>query len=223
MPRVMPQRLHNRLSMTTAINLNSYIAVVGVHTSLWTFTALYLPRTSLTNGNTEWDSSQQLSSRDRPQHPFMVALTQNPTWTLACICLGAGLVQTWWARQVRRWWLDLVLQGTQEEKRIQSVFHNSKNLTVRTITHQNYPNFKINIKIDVSSSMGSNFFGFFCDTSYLSLIRCSYLKVPTIFKKPQNLCSFHLLQSHLKDISIGTIDIDCHSLYPISGLGYSYA
>ena len=168
--------------MTTAINLNSYIAVVGVYTSLWTFTALYLPRTTLTNGNTEWDSSQQLSSRDRPQHPFMVALTQNPTWTLACICLGAGLVQTWWARQVRRWWLDLVIQGTQEEKRIQNVFHNSKNLTVRTIQcNRTILILKIKIKIDVSSSLGSNLFGFFCDTCHPIVIRSSYLKVPTIF------------------------------------------
>jgi hypothetical protein len=74
----------------------------------------------------------------------MVALTQNPTWTLACICLGAGLVQSWWARQVRRWWLDLVIQGsTQEEKRMQSAFHDSKKWTVRITTmNQNYLNFE---------------------------------------------------------------------------------
>jgi len=57
-------------------------------------------------------------------------LTQNPTWTLACICLGAGLVQSWWARQVRRWWLDLYIQGTVEEKRMQGAFHDSKRLTM---------------------------------------------------------------------------------------------
>jgi phosphatidylinositol glycan class F len=127
--------------MTTdsdAIPINSYIAVVGVHTSLWMFTALYLPRTTFTNElkNTEWDSSLQLSSRDRPQHPFLVDLTQNPTWTLACICLGACLVQSWWAGQVRRWCLDLSIQGTQEEKRMQKASHDSKKLTVRTIIHQ---------------------------------------------------------------------------------------
>ena len=120
-------------SIVESIPINSYIAVVGVHTSLWTFTALYLPRTTLINGlkNTEWDSSQQLSSRDRPQHPFLVALTQNPTWTLACICIGAALVQSWWAGQVKRWWLDLFIQGTQEEKRIQRAFYDRKKLTVR--------------------------------------------------------------------------------------------
>jgi phosphatidylinositol glycan class F len=122
---------------TDSIPINSYIAVVGVHTSLWTFTALYLPRTTFANGlkNTEWD--QQLSSRDRPQHPFLVALTQNPTWTLTWICLGAGLVQSWWAGRVRRWWLDLSIQGTQEEKRLQRAILDRKKLTVRLHTiHQ---------------------------------------------------------------------------------------
>ena len=209
--------------MTTdsMIPINSYIAVVGVHTSLWTFTALYLPRTTLTNGNTEW---QQLSSRDRPQHPFMVALTQNPTWTLACICLGASLVQSWWARQVRRWWLDLFIQGTKEEKRMQSAFHDSKNLTVRTAIHQNYFRIEIKIKIDVSPSVGSNFLCVFYDPCHLGVIRGSYLKV-LIFLKRQYLCSLemnHLLQSYLKDISLGVVNVDRHSLYASSGPGYSY-
>lgn len=131
-----------------SIPINGYIAVVGVHTTLWAFTALFLPRTTLMNGleKTKWDSSQQLSSRDRPQHPFLVALTLNPTWTLACICIGAGIVQSWWAGQIRRWWLDLSIQGTEEETRIQRAFHDSKKLTVRvqpTIIDQNYPISKV--------------------------------------------------------------------------------
>ena len=138
------------MTNTDSIPINSYIAVVGVHASLWAFTALYLPRTTFTNGlkNTEWNSSQQLSSRDRPQHPFLVALTQNPTWTLACICLGAGLVQSWWAGRVRRWWLELFIQGqgTQEEKRVQRAFHDSKKLTVRTTINQSCLDFKMKIK-----------------------------------------------------------------------------
>lgn len=127
--------------LANSIPINSYIAVVGVHTTLWAFTGLYLPRTTFTSGpDTKWNSSQQLSSRDRPQHSFLVALTVNPTWTLACICLGAGIVQSWWAGQVKRWWLDLSIQGTDEEKRIQRAFHDSKKLTVRVrppTTHYN--------------------------------------------------------------------------------------
>jgi GPI ethanolamine phosphate transferase 2/3 subunit F len=122
----------------SSIPINSYIAVVGVHTTLWAFTALYLPRTNLTN-SPEWDSSQQLSSRDRPQHPFLVALTRNPTWTLACICIGASLVQSWWAGQVNRWWLDLSIQGTEEEERTQRAFHDSRKLTVRFPTVPTQP------------------------------------------------------------------------------------
>ena len=41
--------------------------------------------------------------------------------------------------------------------------------------------------------------------------------------KPQDHMLTHLLQSYLKDISLGAVDIDCHSLYASSGPGYSYA
>jgi hypothetical protein len=44
--------------------------------------------------------------------------------------------------------------------------------------------------------------------------------------KPQDLRSLetnHLLQSYPEDISLGAVDIDCHSLYASSGPGYSYA
>ena len=119
----------NKSGLSHSIPINSYIPVVGVHTTLWAFTALYLPRTTLID--TEWDSSQQLSSRDRPQHPFLVALTQNPTWTLACICVGAGFVQSWWAGQVRRWWLDLSIQHTEGEKRMPRGVHKGQPVVVR--------------------------------------------------------------------------------------------
>jgi len=55
-------------------------------------------------------------------------LTLNPTWTLACICVGASIVQSWWAGKIRHWWLDLSIQGTDEEKRMQKAFHDSKKL-----------------------------------------------------------------------------------------------
>ena len=121
------QMTNHKGGLSDSIPINSYIAVVGVHTTLWAFVALYLPRTTLT----EWEE-QQLSSRDRPQHPFLVALTQNPTWTLGCICLGAGLVQSWWAGRVKRWSLDLFIRGTEEEKRMQRAkFYESNKVIVR--------------------------------------------------------------------------------------------
>ena len=81
-------------------------------------------------------------------------------------------------------------------------------------------------KIDVSPSVGSNLFSVFYDTCYPGVIRGSYLKVHNNFFKPINLFSLitnHLLQPYLKDISLGAVDIDCHSLYASSGPGYSYA
>ena len=132
------KKIHQWNSEANSIPINAYITVVGVHTTLWAFTGLYIPRTTFIDGltNTKWDFSQQLSSRDRPQHPFLVALTLNPTWTLASICVGAGIVQSWWAGQVRQWWLDLSIQGTEEEKRMEKALYDSKKLRVRVQRHK---------------------------------------------------------------------------------------
>ncbi|KAF9045283.1 GPI biosynthesis protein family Pig-F-domain-containing protein, partial [Panaeolus papilionaceus] len=108
----------------------SYFSVVGVHTTLWAFTALYLPRSTFLSDITTpgWDQSQ-LSSRDRPQHPFLEALTRNPTSTLACICAGALLLQGWWAGWLRDLWLEMNLRGTEDEKRVQRAQYQSKKVT----------------------------------------------------------------------------------------------
>jgi len=97
----------------------SYISVVGVHISLWTFAALCLPRTSFlfTFTTPEWDPVQ-LSSRDHPQHPFFEALTLSPTHTLAWLTVGAAFLQSWWAGWLRQWWLEIVIQGSDSERKI---------------------------------------------------------------------------------------------------------
>ncbi|KIM41241.1 hypothetical protein M413DRAFT_445279 [Hebeloma cylindrosporum] len=102
----------------------SYISTVCVHTTLWVFVALYLPRSiSLINlENSEWDRVQ-VSSRDRPQHPFLEALTAHPTWTLFSICLGGTILQSWWAGWTRDWWLKLGIRGTSDEKRMERALH----------------------------------------------------------------------------------------------------
>ncbi len=89
------------------IQVSSYISVVGMHTTLWAFTALCLPRTSFlfTITTPAWDPVQ-LSSRDHPQHPFFEPLTLNPTHTLAWFVVGAAFLQSWWAGWLRQWWSD---------------------------------------------------------------------------------------------------------------------
>lgn len=174
--------------------------------------------------NTE--SSQQLSSRDRPQHPFLAPLTLNPTWTLACICVGASIVQSWWAGQIRHWWLDLSIQGTDEEKRMQRAFYDKKKLMVRVLpptTDQNYPNLQSN-KIDVLPRVGSNILGIFCDIYYPYVTRGAYFKVLTIFLDYEIYAhskQIFWLQSRLKDISVGAIDINRYGVYASLGSGYS--
>ncbi|KAJ7764625.1 GPI biosynthesis protein family Pig-F-domain-containing protein [Mycena maculata] len=98
-----------------------YASVVGVHTTLLAFSALFLPR------STEFEAlsflrpvvdSMQLTSRDRPQHPFLDALTGSPVATLAWLCVGAAVLQSWWAGWVRAWAIDFALHGAGIERKL---------------------------------------------------------------------------------------------------------
>ncbi|CAA7263338.1 unnamed protein product [Cyclocybe aegerita] len=133
-PQVAPGSAYKGLSaaqVAEALPMTSYISVVAVHSTLWIFTTLYLPRTTFLSELTtpEWDSVQ-LSSKDRPQHPFMVALTMNPTVTLACICAGAVVLQGWWAGWMRNWWLELGIRASGDERRTEKAFHDCQKLTM---------------------------------------------------------------------------------------------
>ncbi|KAJ7672538.1 GPI biosynthesis protein family Pig-F-domain-containing protein [Mycena polygramma] len=96
-----------------------YTSVVGVHTTLLGFSVLFLPRTTEVFEflRPEIDLTQ-ITSKDRPQHPFLDALTLSPVFTLACICAGATVLQSWWGGWVRAWWIDYALQGAELERRI---------------------------------------------------------------------------------------------------------
>ncbi|OBZ76130.1 hypothetical protein A0H81_03356 [Grifola frondosa] len=76
-----------------------YTSVAGVHTSLLTFSALFLPSTPLPNFLQHHPSDPV--SRD-PLH----LLTANPARTVAWMCGGAVILQAWWASWLRTWTLE---------------------------------------------------------------------------------------------------------------------
>ncbi|KAG6865095.1 hypothetical protein C0991_005150 [Blastosporella zonata] len=95
-----------------------YTSVVGVHTTLLTFTALFLPRTTFLLELTTPVMDQELrSSRDRPQHPFLEDLTISPVSTLFCLCAGVCVLQGWWGGWMRNWWIEYALKGSDEQKK----------------------------------------------------------------------------------------------------------
>ncbi|KAL0575797.1 Glycosylphosphatidylinositol (GPI) anchor assembly protein [Marasmius crinis-equi] len=97
-----------------------YTGVVGVHTSLLAFTALFLPRSTFLLELTRPERDEtKLTSRDRPQHPFLEALTLNPALTSATICAGVILLQIWWSGFVRGWWFEYSLKGTEDDMRLE--------------------------------------------------------------------------------------------------------
>ncbi|KAF8624692.1 hypothetical protein AX17_007023 [Amanita inopinata Kibby_2008] len=129
-----------QLKGTETLPLYQYTSAVGVHTTLLGFTALFLPRTAFLSAliKPEWDPARQ-SSRDKPQHPFLDALTSSPVSTLTWICLGVALLQGWWAGWMRRWYIDTLTQGSLEEKNLQKVmlekqkFKNFRDACIATV------------------------------------------------------------------------------------------
>ncbi|KAJ7720793.1 GPI biosynthesis protein family Pig-F-domain-containing protein [Mycena metata] len=105
----------------------SYTATVGVHTTLLVFTALFLPQavtptlhelfesssSSQRSGDAQGRTQAQQTSLDRPQHPFLDALTLDPVATLICVCVGAALLQGWWGGWVRGWGVDYALRRSE--------------------------------------------------------------------------------------------------------------
>jgi len=93
-----------------------YTSLVGVHATLLSFTALFLPRTPLLLELTSpyFDPAAQ-TSRDRPQHPFLEALTRSPVATVGSVCIGVGVLQVWWGTWLRRWWNDYHLGKGERE------------------------------------------------------------------------------------------------------------
>ncbi|KAI0074352.1 hypothetical protein K474DRAFT_1581460, partial [Panus rudis PR-1116 ss-1] len=78
-----------------------YTSVVGVHTSLLTFTALILPKTSLSSLIHSASVSEDLTPRGR-----LEAITKNPLRTVAWICVGTFMLQAWWSTYTRKWLLE---------------------------------------------------------------------------------------------------------------------
>ena len=108
-----------------------YTSIVGVHTTLLTFTALFLPRTTfLFEFTTPSPDEAFITSRDKPQHPFLEALTLSPVSTLVCICLGVLLVQGWWGGWVRNWAIDYTLEGSHDERRLNKSLVQKQRMTV---------------------------------------------------------------------------------------------
>ena len=79
-----------------------YTGIVGVHTSLLAFTAIFLPTTSPSSLLVQW-GTQNPGSDDKPKRNFLQALTENPLRSVAWICAGALILQSWWASWVRSW------------------------------------------------------------------------------------------------------------------------
>ncbi|KAL1676634.1 hypothetical protein EV122DRAFT_215959 [Schizophyllum commune] len=117
----------NAADASLHVSFGRYTAQVGAHTSLLLFAALFLPRIEgeqLIFGSgksprwgwveTILPPSPAQTSLDKPTHPFVVPLVVNPTWTLVWMCLGAAVLQLWWAGFMKNWWTEYTNSANDE-------------------------------------------------------------------------------------------------------------
>ena len=166
------------------LSMPGYFSVVGVHTTLWVFVAFYLPRTTFLVDLAGLERGEsQVSSRDRPQHPFLTPLTASPASTLLYICIGGIILQSWWAEWMRDWWLQLGLKGTEEENRTEKAFYDRQKLTVRDSHSMNQilDWGLLNLTLDLPERMDSDLCRIFGYSRYSGALRSSSRKVPKVY------------------------------------------
>ena len=77
-----------------------YASLLGTHTLLLVFTAIFLPAGTVLIT----PLPPQQSSLDKPQHRLLEPITANPVWTLLWLCAGTVACQSWWAGWMRQLW-----------------------------------------------------------------------------------------------------------------------
>ncbi|KAH9829215.1 GPI biosynthesis protein family Pig-F-domain-containing protein [Rhodofomes roseus] len=93
--------------------LARYASVTGVHTCLLGFTALYLPRSSLsffTSLNFFETGPESTAPSGEAPPDALHLLTSNPASTVSWLCAGALLLQPWWAACIKSWSREASLQ-----------------------------------------------------------------------------------------------------------------
>ncbi|EPQ50773.1 hypothetical protein GLOTRDRAFT_81862 [Gloeophyllum trabeum ATCC 11539] len=111
---------------TLSFPFAAYTGLVGIHTSLLAFTALYLPRSSLYFPQSLYNAYYQvpdyvlgLPKSDVAGTSVLAVLTASPVQTLAWTLGGVALLQAWWGGYVRQWALRSREEGSQGERKAQ--------------------------------------------------------------------------------------------------------
>jgi len=86
-----------------------YISATGVHACLAAFTALFLPRTTLSlliNLNPFQSQNSADDGHPTTAPDALYLLTNSPLRTVAWLCVGMVVLQAWWASWLRKWLYD---------------------------------------------------------------------------------------------------------------------
>lgn len=91
-----------------ALPLSLYSSIVGTHSLLLLFAMVVLPRSTLAFE----ELPPQASSADRPQSEFLAPITAWPAMSIAWMCIGVAMVQSFWAARAVGWVKADILKTT---------------------------------------------------------------------------------------------------------------
>jgi hypothetical protein len=100
--------------------LPQYLANQGVLTCLLLASALWLPQTTRFQ-----ISPVKRTSTDRPEPPFLAAITADPAKTMLCGLAGVMTCMLWWTPTLRSWWSTH--KATERQERVQETLRVSIN------------------------------------------------------------------------------------------------
>ncbi len=112
--RLIPTPRSSASASSSRTNDNSPIPSPSIYLSLHLtlsflliFSFLFLPRTSIyLYSPSPSPPLLQKSSLDRPEHPFLTAITANPIGTMIWVNVGIWVCMTWWGGWLKVWWRE---------------------------------------------------------------------------------------------------------------------
>lgn len=91
----------------TEFPLSSYLSLHLLFSTYLLFSFILLPRSDSLIGDSQsssYGTPVQKVSTDRPEHPFLTPITNDPLKTMTWTAIGVTVTVVWWGGHLRSWW-----------------------------------------------------------------------------------------------------------------------
>lgn len=101
-----------KVRASSILPLKDYFASLGYLALLLGSCITILPRSTdyfYSTAGIERPAPAQVSSADRPEHPFLTPITAQPAATAAWCVGGVAVTMAWWGMKMARWWGEVAV------------------------------------------------------------------------------------------------------------------